>query len=253
MKISSKKQNAYLACIYIRYALPVISLLAIFAMLFVPAHRFIFSGKAGEKISVARLILNSWDQSRNVLFGTADQTDAAIIFSRALFIILIVLAVLYIISLAISVWSAFTAFRFFLSDDEEASEKQRRIFCAFIPNRIALCASNLLGLAIAALPYIMTPLYDLTYSQKVTAVLEPPFIDSLIVGGVLLMVSFILSAFSAPIERAFSADIFVKAEKIGNMKAEEEEEIEKVDVSSSENARIRELFFKKSNNDTDDK
>ena len=254
MKISSKKQNAYLACIYIRYALPVISLLAIFAMLFVPAHRFIFSGKAGEKISVARLILNSWDQSRNVLFGTADQTDAAIIFSRALFIILIVLAVLYIISLAISVWSAFTAFRFFLSDDEEASEKQRRIFCAFIPNRIALCASNVLGLAIAALPYIMTPLYDLTYSQKVTAVLEPPFIDSLIVGGVLLMVSFILSAFSAPIERALSADVFEKPKTDDAYEVEDEdhEVDEEIDISSSENARIRELFAKKADkNDKD--
>ena len=254
MKINSKKQTAYRVCIYARYALPIISLLATFAMLFLPAHRFIFSGKAGEKISVIKLMLNSWDQSRSVLFGTENTTDAAVIFSRALFIILIVLVLLYLISLAVSVWSAVVAFRFFLSDDDESAERQRRIFCAFIPNRIVLCAITLLGLAVAALPYIMKPLYSLTYSEQVTAILEPPYLDGLIVGGALLLVSIILSVAFAPIERALSADVFEKPKTDDAYEVEDEDlgVDEEIDTSSSENARIRELFAKKADkNDKD--
>ena len=243
MKINSKKQTAYRVCIYARYALPIISLLATFAMLFVPAHRFIFSGKAGEKISVIKLMLNSWDQSRSVLFGTENTTDAAVIFSRALFIILIVLVLLYLISLAVSVWSAVVAFRFFLSDDDESAERQRRIFCAFIPNRIVLCAITLLK-----------PLYSLTYSEQVTAILEPPYLDGLIVGGALLLVSIILSVAFAPIERALSADVFEKPKTDEAYEVEDEDlgVDEEIDTSSSENARIRELFAKKADkNDKD--
>ena len=256
MKINPQKQTSYRVCIYLRYLFPIISLLATFAMLFLPSHRFIFSGKAGEKISVIKLIVNSWDQSRNVLFGTESTTDAAVIFSRALFIILIVLAVLYLFSLAISVWSAFVAFRFFLSDDEESVEEQRRIFCAFIPNRIVLCITTLFGIAIATLPYIMKPLYSFTYSEMVTAVLEPPYLDALIVGGALLLISIILSVISAPIERALSADIFEKPKSEEEIDEDDDDytEEDSVNTTSSENARIRELFAnKKDREDKDDK
>ena len=255
MKINKKNRNAYLACVYIRYFLPTVSLLAIFGMLFLPAHRFVFSAEVGDKISVAKLLLNSWNQSRNVLFGTESYSDGEMIFARALFITVIVLAVLYIFSLVISIWSAFVAFKFFLSDDEEGAEKQRRIFCAFIPNRIVLCLCTVFGLAIAALPYIMTPIYGLTQIENVTAVLEPPYLDSLIVGGALLLITFVLSAVSAPIERALSADLFEKEVKkdVDAAKDDYEDEYESIKTSSknsaNENARIRELFSDKKKDD----
>ena len=182
--------------------------LATLLMLFVPSHRFAYSGTADDIMSVARLISNSWERSREVLFGVADQTNAAIIFSRTLFVLIIVLTLLALLSLFISVWAAIVAFKCFLSDDEEDSERARRVFIAFVPNRIVLCILSALGLVIATLPYLMTPLYAFTYSQKVTAVIEAP--DALIVGGVLFVASCIISIICAPIEKFFDADIFRK-------------------------------------------
>ena len=59
MKIN---ENAKKYLIYIRYLLPIIALIIIFSMLFVPSYRFIFSGKAApsykEAKNVIELILN---------------------------------------------------------------------------------------------------------------------------------------------------------------------------------------------------
>lgn len=235
------KSNTKKYLIYIRYLLPIFANIVIFAMLFVPSYRFVISGEVGESMSGARLISNSWDQARNVLFGTAEQTDAAIIFSKTLFVLIIVLAVLFLISLAVSIWSATVAFKCFLSNDEDAAENGRRIFTAFVPNRIVLCSLSLFGLAIAILPYLMKPLYAFTYSQKVTPVLEAP--DALIIGGVLVLASFVLSAICAPNERAFGADVFKKERKEADAVEEElEEEEEREDIDLDSKKRIRHLF-----------
>ena len=234
------KENTKKYLIYIRYLLPIFTDLVIFAMLFVPSYRFIFSGKAGELMSGAKLISNSWDQVRNILFGTAEQTDAAMIFSKILFALIIILAIVFLLSLAVSIWSATVAFRCFLSDGEDA-ENSRRVFKVFIPNRIVLCIITSLGLAITLLPYLMKPLYAFTYSQQVTAVLEAP--DALIAGGVLVLATIVLSIICAPSEKAFDADIFKKDSddtKTEDASYDDEEKHEDMDDESKK--RIRHLF-----------
>lgn len=227
--------------IYIRYLLPIIVSFAIIIMLFVPSYRFIFSGEVGDRMSTATLISNSWEQARNVLFGTSEQTDAAIIFSRTLFVLIIILVIALLLSLAVSIWTATVALRYFLSSDEDSAERARRVFCVFVPNRIILSFFSVLGLAISCLPYLMRPLYSFTYSQNVSVVLETP--DSLIVGGVLVLALIVLSIISAPVEKALDADIFKKniddAESPEDVYGRSEEE-EKVDIESKEN--IRRLF-----------
>ena len=166
--------------IYIRYSLPAVSLLAILGMLFVPSYRFIFSGKAGERVSAAELLINSWDRVREALFGNLEQTNATITFSRIVFALIIAFAVIFIISFAVSVWSAIVAFRCFLSNNEESAENDRRIFCVFIPNRIVLTALTSVGGAIALFPYLMPWLYSIL-SENISFVLEAP--DALTVGG----------------------------------------------------------------------
>lgn len=240
--------------IYLRYSLPIAVELIIFAMLFVPSYRFVFSGTVGEKMSASSLISNSWEQARQVLFGTAENTDAAMIFSRILFALIIALALLMIFSLCISVWSAYVAFKCFLSDDEEDSERSRRTLNIFVPNRIALCIFYALGLLIAIFPYLMKPIYAFTYSQKVSLVLEAP--DALIVGGILLLAIFLLSIICAPIERDFGADIFEKADNGNEPDADEpyteadDNGVEDIDSEAME--RIRRLFYD-GNNDKDNR
>ena len=235
------KDNKKKYLIYIRYLLPIFSLLITAVMMLVPSYRFIFSGKAGELMSEVKLISNSWEQVRSVLFGTAEQTDAAIIFSRTLFTLIIVLVLLFLASFAISIWSAVVAFKYFLSDDEESAENTRRIFRVFIPNRIVLCILSSLGFSIAILPYLMKPLYAFTYSQKVSVVLEAP--DALIVGGVLVLTTIVLSIVCAPIERAFGADVFEKdLDEDEVIESADDEPEENEDIDSDYKERIRHLF-----------
>ena len=245
----NKDTKKYL--IYLRYVLPIIALVVMLAMLFVPSYRFIFSGKAGELMSNAKLISNSWEQARTVLFGTAEKTDAALIFSRILFALVIISVLLFLLALAVSIWSAIVAFKCFLSDDEEGAEKSRRTFCAFVPNRIVLCAIILLSVLLAVIPYLMSPLYDFTYSEPVSVVLEAP--DALIIGGALLLCSIALSIVCAPIERAFDADIFEK-EKADALEGDgepEENELDNADIDQEASERIRRLFNKDNDKNND--
>ena len=235
--------------IYLRYILPIVALLAMFAMLFLPSYRFVFDGDAGTDISVMKLLSISWEETRTVLFGTGDTSDAAVSFSRTLFTVIIVTVVLFLISLAVSVWTAIVAFKCFFSDDEEASENWRLSLCVFLPNRIVLCILSSLGLLIAMLPHFMPPLYSWTYSKTVRVALVAP--SALIIGGVLILGSIILSIICAPIEKRFDADIFKKkvSDKALEEEASDSAEDEEIDVDDEQREQIRQLFRK----DEDDK
>lgn len=237
------KKETKKTLIYLRYIMPVVALLALFAMLFIPSFRFIFSGKAGDRISVATLIANSWERVRAVLFGAETQTNPDIIFSRTVFILIIAFVILYIFSLAISIWALMVAMRYFISEDSEGAERSRRIFAAFIPNRIVLCLCSTVGVAISLLPYLMRPIYDMAYSESVSAVLELP--DALVVGGALLLCSVLLSIICAPMEKGFGADIFEKNVKSAPSESDASEEFvsdRNITSSAEQNEIIRKLL-----------
>ena len=245
MKIN---ENAKKYLIYIRYLLPIIALIIIFSMLFVPSYRFIFSGKAGERLSTATLISNSWEQVRNILFATEEQKSPDLIFARIVFSMIIAVTVLYVFAFAMAIWSAVVAFRCFLSDDEESAEKGRRLFIAFCPNRIVLFICNLAGLAIAVFPYCMRPIYGGVYSEHVVPVLEAP--DSFVVGTLILALCGILSVISVIMEKKLDVDIFKKdkktlEEEISELNSSESAE---VDMNQEEVERIKNMFKKEKDN-----
>lgn len=245
MKIN---ENAKKYLIYIRYLLPIIALIIIFSMLFVPSYRFIFSGKAGERLSTATLISNSWEQVRNILFATEEQKSPDLIFARIVFSMIIAVTVLYVFAFAMAIWSAVVAFRCFLSDDEESAEKGRRLFIAFCPNRIVLFICNLAGLAIAVFPYCMRPIYGGVYSEHVVPVLEVP--DSFGVGTLILALCGILSVISVIMEKKLDVDIFKKdkktlEEEISELNSSESAE---VDMNQEEVERIKNMFKKEKDN-----
>ena len=247
MKKNDKKHSIYF--IYLRYLLPIFTPIIIFAMLFVPSYRFIFSDEVGDPMSCARLLSNSWYQVRNVLFGSTEQTNMATSFSTMLFALIIILVVLYLISIAISIWSAVVAFRYFLSENRESAEHSRRFLQVFIPNRIVLSIFTLLSLSISVLPYLMKPLYWFNYSQAVTVILEAP--DSLIVGGVLVLATLVLSIACAPAERKQEIDVFAKdVEEDGAVENTDVQIEDKENIDDESKERIRRLF---DNDDNDDK
>jgi hypothetical protein len=123
--------------------------------------------------------------------------------------LVIVTAVLYLVALAVSVWSCYVALKLFMSDDEESAERSRTLFITFIPNRILLTAVQSLSLAVLVFPYLMPMLYSYTLGAKVGIALVAP--DGLIFGVISLIAVAILSALTAPYERRFDADVFKKS------------------------------------------
>lgn len=233
------KNNTKKYLIYLRYLLPIVAYIAILAMLFVPAYRFVTTSVGKEVVSSAELIALNWDSVRNTLFGAGEYSAEEILFSRACFSLIIIFVVLLLLSLAVSIWSAIVALRWFGSDDDESAENDRKFLCVFIPNRIVLTILTSLGGAIALFPYVLAYLNTI-YSVRTAVYLVAP--DALIVGSVLLLAVVILSVVCASFEKGFDADIFKK-----NIDASEQEDVsnireynERIDVDSSE--RIRRLF-----------
>lgn len=243
VKKNSTKSINLIYLIYLRYLLPIFTSIIVFLMFFVPSYRFIFSGEVGNPMSTALLLSNSWEQARNVLFGTAEQTNMAISFSTILFALIIIFVLMFILSLAVSIWTATVACHYFSNEanGRDSDGNDRRILRVFIPNRIVLSIFTVLSLSVSCLPYIMKPLYWFTYSQSVAVVLEAP--DSLIVGGVLVLAIIILSIVCKPIEQALEIDVFAKEKEETdnadntNVQADDSEDI---DTESKE--RIRQLF-----------
>ena len=204
------KENSKKILIYTRYLLPVLSHIVMIVMFFVPAYIFIVDGKAGNQMSLADFVSAYWEKSRDVLFGTADYAGADVLFAKIMFTMIIVFAIFFIVSFAISVWMAIVAFRVFLSNDEESAEKGRKFFVVFVPNRIVAFILSGIGVCIATIPYFIYPLTSLTGAGAVKMVLETA--DTLSIGIVLLVISLLLSVSSSYMEKYMDVDIFKKEE-----------------------------------------
>lgn len=217
--------NAKKILIYARYALPVLSHIVMLVMFFVPSHRFIVGGAVGDCMSLADFISAYWEKSRDVLFGTGSEyTVSDETFSKIMLVAIILFAIFFIVSFAISIWMAIVSFRYFLSDNDEAAEKWRSLFVVFVPNRIVAFILSGIGITIALLPYFITPLSTLTGAGTVDMVLEAP--DTLTIGLILLIVSLIVSVCSAFVEKYVGADVFKKLQTDDETDEDEQEDEE---------------------------
>lgn len=245
--------------IYLRYILPPIIILASFAMIFIPSYRFAVEGKVDAPISAFSLFKNSFELSRSVLFGAEEQTMGNIIFSRILFCWIIISIVLCVISIAVFIWCAVAAVRYFSDDNEERAEKTRILFITFLPNRVAVSFAQALVIPFFAFPYIMAPVYKILGTRVILTLCAPePFIVVLII----LLATFVLSTISSRFERELGVDFF---EKISKDKDEDEASIVDNDCDGrittygdelerkARNERIRKLLNKdKEDIDKDD-
>ncbi len=248
MKKSTKQK-----LIYIRYILPPILMLLVFFAMLIPSYRYVAGGEINDTLSGLSLLNNSYDQAREVLFGDGEKTNANLLFARILLAIVIICPVLYLVAFAAALYCAVIAMRYFMSDDEEKTERSRMLFITFFPNRICLCIAEALMLPTLLIPYAMNPIYKGIFNMNVSLILTAP--DGLIFGAVALLAIFVLSAVCAPMEREFDADIFNKHYENSvkeETEAEEESDYKPVFSTSSEsesekaerNERIRQLLKK---------
>ena len=217
------KENSKKILIYTRYIFPVLSHIAMIVMAFVPSYIFIIDGKAGDRMSLVKFISLYWEKCRDVLFGMAEHSESDVIFAKIIFTMIIVFAIFFLVSFAISVWTSIVAFRVFLSDDEESAERGRRFLVVFVPNRIVAFILSGIGICISLIPYCIKPLTALTGAGDVKMVLE--FADMLFIGTVLLIVSLILTVASSYLEKYMNVDIFEKV-KVEDGEDDEEDKDE---------------------------
>ena len=190
----------------LRYSMPMISVLLTLIFMAIPSLQYT-DNQSGtqDPISAFTLMGNSWDKVRTYLFGTAEQTNGNIIFSRTVLILLIVFWVLFAVATAVALWSMWAGFRY--TDRESEEDRGRLWFITLIPNRIVLTAYGVLMLPLAAFPWMLIGLYKNLY---VAVTLEIRGIAPVWAALFLLAATAILSVLSAKHERRWRMDPFRK-------------------------------------------
>ena len=206
--------------IYLRYILPPVLLLLVLLFALIPSYRYVAEGVAREPISLAKLISNSWDESRETLFvkSANDVKPQELVFARTMLGLILGFGALYLGALAVAVWSTYVALKLFISDDEDGAERARTLFITFFPNRIVLTAVEAISIPLVAIPYLMPEIYAYTLGTRVAFTLAAP--DGFIFALISIAAISALSLICAPYERRFDADVFKKREAFGLAKDE---------------------------------
>ena len=125
------------AFVVFRYLFPIICAALIFGVLWIPCLQYT-NNQSGtdDPISAMRLMKNSWDQVRNYLFGSGEQTNGNMQFSGTVLFLLILFWILFAVGVAVAVW-AWSAFSRYAEAGRE-NEKGRVWFITLIPNRTFL-------------------------------------------------------------------------------------------------------------------
>ncbi len=244
MKVKTQKK-----LIYLRYILPVVIMLCMLLVMLIPSYRYVnvTEGTVEQPVSLWQLMSNSYTATRTVLFGEAEATAQSEAFARGVLTMLICVWVVYLAALGIAIYTAYIALKYFSSDDADGAERMRAIFVTIVPNRFVACATNLFSLALPLFAYFLPLFYT---SEKIAFLLFLP--DALVVGGVLLLGTFVLSAMCAPLERGFGADVFARRAAFAEDEDIEEEASKPFsDTDDESRERLRRLLLGENENDTD--
>ena len=217
-----KREKRIRNWIFLRYAMPMITVIVTLIFMAIPSLQYT-NNQTGtdEPVSAFTLMGNSWDEVRQCLFGTAQQTDRDIIFSRTVLICLIVFWLLFAVSVAVAAWSLWAAVRY---TEQESEEDRGRIwFVTLIPNRIALTVYGMLMIPLAAFPRLLPLLFPNLY---VAVTLDVRGVDPLWAVFVLTVATVIVSAATAGYEKKWKADPFRKP----NSSKYEEEEVDAEEI-----------------------
>ena len=210
--------------IYLRYILPPVLILLVLFLGLVPSYRYVVGAEAHEKVSLWSLVGDSWTLGRETLFAKNDATTGEQAFSKITLGWIIGSALLCAAALASAAWSCFVALKLFISDDEDGAEKSRTLFVTVFPNRIVLTVAECLTLPLFFFPYILPTIYAHTMGMSVRVALVGP--DGIIFSVIFLIAIAVLSAFTAPMERQFDADVFKRRKAFERESADEQSESE---------------------------
>ena len=152
------KKSEGLGIVYFRYIFPLVAIIIMIILMFVPCYRFVPANThTNASISLAELMGNAWNIVRSHLFsGDAKQNEATVDFSKYVLTLIIVLVSLFILGVVSVVYAAFRGFSCLLGRKDH---RARALFITLIPNRIALLVYHALLLPIFLFPTILPAIY----------------------------------------------------------------------------------------------
>ena len=193
--------------IYARICFPILMLLLILISMRIPCLQYATKDTGrNDAISAWELVVNSFDQSRGVIFGSAEQTQANVAFSRTLLIVLILAALLFLVGCVIAVWSVIDAL-----GTSRPDSVLHIAYVTLVPNRIALLLWLLCLLPLTAMPRLTVLIYDVMLNYTVT--LTVTFAEPLIVTALLLAAEGAFLGALASTEKELGLDRFAHGNK----------------------------------------
>ena len=218
-RIKKKSSRRNQGWVYLRYCLPILVILLILVAIRIPCLQYTTADTgANDAISAWELAVNAFDQSRGVLFGSEEQTEANLAFSRTILISLILCVILFFIGCAVAIWSVIDAFRYVNAPMERSNA--HIAFITLIPNRPVFLLWLLCLLPLPAFPRLTVLIYQVMLNYTVT--LKITFADPLLIAAILLVAEGALLALLAATERELGMDPFHRRKKKGPETDEEE-------------------------------
>lgn len=193
--------------VYLRYILPVASVCAVVALMFIPCYSYITADTGiNEAISLWELLGNSWNTAREYLFGSGEKLAVTKSFARTLLVLISALLLLFVIGFASAVYTAVTAFRYFANGCRDG--KATTLFITLVPNRTVLCIYHAMILPLFLLPRIMPMLYKniLSYYVELNAA---PF-DIAVIAAAVYAINVAVIAVGSRLEVSAQMNIFKK-------------------------------------------
>ena len=211
-----KKNKKIPAIIYAERIAPILSLLSLMAFMLIPSVQFSLDTDKRKIFSLWELLGNTWKESRHYLFSTSiKQTSEGELFYRAVFAILIVLFILFLIGIAASIWSSAVCLSYYKNPNPSAEAlKAKNIFTAVIPNRFVLSLLRLTVLPLLFFPDILVILYRKLLLYNVSV--DFTTIHYGMIAVILFVAISIITIISAKSEKRLGMNIFAKDESYEN-------------------------------------
>ena len=176
--------------VLLRYASPTVALLLTLISLFVPCLRYTTSDTGTGKVnSLVTQLGYTWDSVRQFLFGAGELSAVNEKFAQVVFALILVSVLLFLVGATATVWASVGALLHFRDGREEGTA--RALYVTLFPNRTVTLLWQALILPLLAFPRLLVLCYDRVLYYPV--ILNVTFPEPLLIGGILFLVTVVLS------------------------------------------------------------
>ena len=182
---TKQKQRRARGWVLAKQIYPLVMIVLILISLAIPALRYTTAGTGTrEEISQWELMGNSWEQSRQYLFGRAEQTSGNLLFCRAVLGTLIGCGLAFFVGAVATVWYSAGAIYYMMNPAWRGTG--RVLYLTLFPNRAVCCLWSVLLLPLLIFPRLLVFYYQRFFYYSV--LLNVTFVEPIIIGLVLFAV-----------------------------------------------------------------